>query len=159
MQMQQKVAARVSGRQAVPVAARTQSTSGAVRGVQSHVSAPVLRQPTHAASQNARTSVVSSALGNGSIAAPGPATPLNVVFVSAEVSPWSKTGGLGDVVGGLPVELAKRGKCLGCGTHTLVTSSLQAAADVDCRCNRSQGHHHCPQVSPSAEADDRDQQR
>jgi hypothetical protein len=25
-----------------------------------------------------------------------------------QVSPWSKTGGLGDVVGGLPVELAKR---------------------------------------------------
>lgn len=34
---------------------------------------------------------------------------LNMVFVSAEVTPWSKTGGLGDVVGGLPVELAKKG--------------------------------------------------
>jgi hypothetical protein len=34
---------------------------------------------------------------------------LNIVFVSAEVAPWSKTGGLGDVVGGLPIELAKRG--------------------------------------------------
>lgn len=34
---------------------------------------------------------------------------LNLVFVSAEVTPWSKTGGLGDVVGGLPVELAKKG--------------------------------------------------
>jgi len=38
-----------------------------------------------------------------------PQTPLDIVFVSAEVAPWSKTGGLGDVVGGLPVELAKRG--------------------------------------------------
>jgi hypothetical protein len=28
--------------------------------------------------------------------------PLNVVFVSAEVAPWSKTGGLGDVVRALP---------------------------------------------------------
>lgn len=36
-------------------------------------------------------------------------TCLNIVFVSAEVAPWSKTGGLGDVVGGLPIELAKRG--------------------------------------------------
>jgi len=35
--------------------------------------------------------------------------PMNIVFVSTEVSPWSKTGGLGDVVGSLPIELAKRG--------------------------------------------------
>merc|ERR1712087_447901 len=38
-----------------------------------------------------------------------PNPPLDIVFVSAEVAPWSKTGGLGDVVGGLPIELAKRG--------------------------------------------------
>jgi len=36
-------------------------------------------------------------------------TPLKIVFVSAEVAPWSKTGGLGDVVGGLPIALADRG--------------------------------------------------
>lgn len=35
--------------------------------------------------------------------------PMNLVFVATEVAPWSKTGGLGDVVGGLPIELAKRG--------------------------------------------------
>ena len=34
-------------------------------------------------------------------------TPL--VFVTAEVSPWSKTGGLGDVCGALPAALAARG--------------------------------------------------
>lgn len=34
---------------------------------------------------------------------------MNIVFVSAEITPWSKTGGLADVCGSLPVELAKRG--------------------------------------------------
>lgn len=37
------------------------------------------------------------------------ANPLRIVFVSAEVGPWSKTGGLGEVVGGLPIALAQRG--------------------------------------------------
>ncbi|EPS70541.1 granule-bound starch synthase 1, chloroplastic/amyloplastic, partial [Genlisea aurea] len=34
---------------------------------------------------------------------------MKLVFVSAEVGPWSKTGGLGDVVGGLPTALAAKG--------------------------------------------------
>merc|ERR1711959_741776 len=34
---------------------------------------------------------------------------MNLVFVSAEVAPWSKSGGLGDVVGALPIALANRG--------------------------------------------------
>uniref|UniRef100_A0A2P2IPU1 Granule-bound starch synthase 1, chloroplastic/amyloplastic n=1 Tax=Rhizophora mucronata TaxID=61149 RepID=A0A2P2IPU1_RHIMU len=34
---------------------------------------------------------------------------MSLVFVAAEVSPWSKTGGLGDVLGGLPPALAARG--------------------------------------------------
>ncbi|KAF3789416.1 Granule-bound starch synthase 1 [Nymphaea thermarum] len=34
---------------------------------------------------------------------------MSLVFVSAEVAPWSKTGGLGDVLGGLPPAMAARG--------------------------------------------------
>jgi starch synthase len=38
-----------------------------------------------------------------------PATLRNIVFVSSEAAPWSKTGGLGDVIGSLPAALAARG--------------------------------------------------
>ncbi|KXZ51655.1 hypothetical protein GPECTOR_11g109 [Gonium pectorale] len=41
--------------------------------------------------------------------ATGATCALDIVFVAAEVAPWSKTGGLGDVTGGLPIELVKRG--------------------------------------------------
>nr|WQA41340.1 SS8 [Ambrosia trifida] len=36
-------------------------------------------------------------------------TVCNVVFVTSEAAPYSKTGGLGDVCGSLPIALAKRG--------------------------------------------------
>lgn len=31
---------------------------------------------------------------------------MNIIFVGTEVGPWSKTGGLGDVLGGLPPAMA-----------------------------------------------------
>ncbi|KAF9667057.1 hypothetical protein SADUNF_Sadunf16G0293300 [Salix dunnii] len=34
---------------------------------------------------------------------------MDLVFVATEVAPWSKTGGLGDVLGGLPPAMAARG--------------------------------------------------
>ncbi|CAN1299565.1 Granule-bound starch synthase 1, chloroplastic/amyloplastic, partial [Linum perenne] len=34
---------------------------------------------------------------------------MDLVFISAECGPWSKTGGLGDVLGGLPPAMAARG--------------------------------------------------
>eukprot|EP00898_Chlorokybus_atmophyticus_P005620 jgi/Chlat1/6059/Chrsp4S06337 len=35
--------------------------------------------------------------------------PMSIVFVTSEVAPWSKTGGLADVAGSLPIALAQRG--------------------------------------------------
>jgi granule-bound starch synthase len=61
----------------------------------------------------ANTKVLAAAEKKVPTEAVGPITkaekPMNIVFVSTEVSPWSKTGGLGDVVGSLPEELVKRG--------------------------------------------------
>lgn len=38
-----------------------------------------------------------------------PKTTYNVVFVTSEAAPYSKTGGLGDVCGSLPIAMAARG--------------------------------------------------
>lgn len=49
---------------------------------------------------------------------------MNVVVAAAEVAPWSKTGGLGDVCGALPAALAARG-------HRVVTVAPRYRAYAD----------------------------
>jgi starch synthase len=49
---------------------------------------------------------------------------MNICQVSAEVAPWSKTGGLGDVCGALPGALAGRG-------HRVLTVSPRYKADAE----------------------------
>ncbi|CAG9463241.1 unnamed protein product [Pedinophyceae sp. YPF-701] len=64
------------------------------------------------------TAAVAAAAQDATSSAVRAKTALSLVFVSAEVAPWSKTGGLGDVVGALPRALAKKGH------RTMVVSPL-----------------------------------
>ncbi|KAK9830206.1 hypothetical protein WJX72_010297 [[Myrmecia] bisecta] len=75
---------------------------------------PSLLQPTPCASQPGpkahRVCARASAQQPNEASATSPSTTkFNIVFVTSEVAPWSKTGGLGDVCGSLPGALAARG--------------------------------------------------
>ncbi|CAN5973479.1 unnamed protein product [Sphagnum jensenii] len=56
----------------------------------------------------------------------GPPSVMNVIVVAAECAPWSKTGGLGDVVGSLP-------KALSCHSHNIMVVAPQYTNYADAR--------------------------
>lgn len=64
-------------------------------------------------------------------------TLFNIVFVSAEVAPYSKTGGLGDVCGSLPIALAQRGHRVMVVSprymNGVTDAFFEAAFDCQCR--------------------------
>lgn len=64
-------------------------------------------------------------------------TLFNIVFVSAEVAPYSKTGGLGDVCGSLPIALAQRGHRVMVVSprymNGVTDAYFEAAFDCQCR--------------------------
>lgn len=71
-------------------------------------------------------------VGTGSVGTA--VTPRTLVFVTSEVAPWSKTGGLGDVLGSLPQALAARCACRlrahgGARTACCLRTALHAAPD------------------------------
>ena len=75
--------------------------------------APAQSKPPLDASKVASPAPPQAAPAPPTAAPPSPPEPekdlLNIVMVASECAPWSKTGGLGDVVGALPKFLAARG--------------------------------------------------
>ncbi len=69
------------------------------------------------ASSSSRVAALASSPGSSAVLSSSkplgddakPTGTMDLVFVAAEVAPWSKTGGLGDVMAALPVAMAKLG--------------------------------------------------
>nr|AGG08860.1 waxy protein [Aegilops comosa] len=81
---------------------RHQNPANAALGMRTTGASAAPKQQSRKAHRGTRRclSVVVRATGSGG---------MNLVFVGAEMAPWSKTGGLGDVLGGLPPAMAANG--------------------------------------------------
>jgi len=73
-----------------------------------------------------------------SVQIPSTEVTYNIVFVTSEAAPYSKTGGLGDVCGSLPIALAERGHRVMVVSPRYLNGGpadkkFAGAVDLDCR--------------------------
>jgi granule-bound starch synthase len=87
-------------------ALRNRTTTHSGRRFANKVDLLQLRTSTSSASRKWRTEGSKSVTARESVAIK---CGMSIVFIGAEVGPWSKTGGLGDVLGGLPPAMAANG--------------------------------------------------
>mmetsp|Transcript_3620 Transcript_3620/g.22666 ORF Transcript_3620/g.22666 Transcript_3620/m.22666 type:complete len:703 (+) Transcript_3620:3-2111(+) len=98
-------------------------------------------QPSSSADEDRKKALdrLSQSPGTGAVR-----TNMNIVFVSSEAAPWSKTGGLGDVVGSLPSALASRGHRVMVVVPRYINSVTDAlyddAQETDCKVSIDMGY-------------------
>lgn len=108
-----------------PPAARVHNVLGrrlALASDQRHDQRRLFLQRRH---ESRRIRLAKTVTSQAKVTGPGKDQQLQVVFVATEVAPWSKVGGLGDVIASLPRHLASRGHAV-----MTVTPRYQAYNDA-----------------------------
>ena len=128
----------VAGAAARPAARQNVRVVGARKALAGKSVAPaaprVSKAQTNARSASSPVRAAAAPMGSAVKPVEKTAKPMNIVVVSTEVAPWSKTGGLGDVVGALPIALAARGhKVMPRNVHNLVQLPVMCTIHVQGR--------------------------